>query len=120
MVRTFSNTWPRQPACFYPASNRRMHLDVCPLVLQEAMCAGVPVVSTDISAIPELVENGKQGLIVPPNDVRQLVVAMKTMLSDKELRTKMGQAGPEKIEQKFNIHKEVARLLSIWQKIANR
>lgn len=95
-------------------------LDVCPLVLQEAMCARVPVVSTDLSAIPELVENGKQGLIVPPNDVRQLVVAIKTMLSDKELRTKMGQAGPEKIDQKFNIHKEVARLLSIWQKIVNR
>lgn len=95
-------------------------MDVCPLVLQEAMCALVPVVSTNISAIPELVESNKQGLIVQPNDVPQLVVAIKTLLSDKDLRTSMGQAGFEKIEQKFNIHKEVARLISIWQKIVNR
>jgi glycosyltransferase involved in cell wall biosynthesis len=92
-------------------------LDVCPLVLQEAMCAQVPVLSTNISAIPELVENGKQGLIIPPNDVQQLVTAMKTLLLDQDLRKKMGKAGHEKIEQKFNIHKEVSRLLSVWREI---
>ena len=92
-------------------------LDVCPLVLQEAMCAGVPVVTTNISAIPELVEDGKQGLIVEPNDIQQLVSAIATMLLDRDLRTQMGRAGPEKIEQKFNIHKEVAKLLAIWQEV---
>ncbi len=91
-------------------------MDVCPLVLQEAMCARLPVLSTKISAIPELIEDGVEGYIVPPGDVNKLAGAMRSLLINSDLRERMGQAGRRKMEEKFNIHKEVDKLLSIWAK----
>ena len=94
-------------------------MDVCPLVLQEAMCARVPVVSTNISAIPELVENGIEGFVIQPNEVEPIVSAARSLLTDIQLRDRMGKAGQEKIEQEFNIHTEVNKLLSIWRDISS-
>jgi glycosyltransferase involved in cell wall biosynthesis len=90
-------------------------MDVCPLVLQEAMCSGVPVLSTNISAIPELIENGVEGLVVPPNDVYSLAAAMRSLLKNEDLREQMGQAGRRKMDDKFNIHEEVDKLLTVWK-----
>jgi glycosyltransferase involved in cell wall biosynthesis len=59
----------------------------------EAMAHGLPVIATSIAALPELVEDGITGLLVPPGDVDALFVAMRTLLCDPALRRAMGIAG---------------------------
>lgn len=66
--------------------------DGVPNVLIEAMAAGVPVVASNISGIPELIEDGKTGLLVPP-DAAHLARAIESLLRSPSLRAALGQAG---------------------------
>ena len=81
-----------------------------PVVLMEAMAAGVPVVATQIAGIPELVEPGVNGLLVPPGDAESLATAIESLVADAALRARFGAAGREKVAAEFNIHREAARL----------
>jgi len=64
-----------------------------PLVLLEAMLAGLPVVATDVGSVAEAVQDGETGLLVPPDDVQALNEALHTLLDDPDLRRKLGDAG---------------------------
>ncbi len=90
-------------------------LDVCPLALQEAMLARIPIVSTDIGSIPELVNNGREGFLVDPKNINQLTNKIKRLVRDKQLRIKIGKNAKKKIEKDFNIHKEINKLLKVWK-----
>ena len=69
-----------------------------PLVLLEAMSAGLAIVSTDHSGIPWTVFDGVQGLIVPPNDPRSLAEALLRLLDEPDLIGRLGGAGRERYE----------------------
>ena len=84
-----------------------------PVVLMEAMAAGVPVVATQIAGTSELVENGISGYLVPPGDTVSLTKQIEVLLNDSQLRAKLGASGRLKVENEFNLHKEVDRLYSI-------
>jgi glycosyltransferase involved in cell wall biosynthesis len=84
-----------------------------PVVLMEAMAAGVPVVATRIAGIPELVEHGESGLLVPPGDPAALADAIALLLESDGLRARFGAAGRAKVEREFNLRHEVARLVEI-------
>ena len=84
-----------------------------PVVLMEAMAAGVPVVATRIGGIPELVEHGECGLLVPPGDPAALADALAVLLESDELRARFAAAGRAKVEREFNLRHEVARLIEI-------
>lgn len=73
------------------------------LVLVEAMALGLPIVSTDVGAVKEVVRDGVNGILVEPNSPRALANAMETLIKDKEKRKQMGQAGIE-IASGFDIH----------------
>lgn len=81
-----------------------------PVSLMEAMAAGIPVVTTQIAGVSELVEEGISGYLVPPGDVISLTDRIKTLLIDNQLRARLGAAGRAKVEKDFNIHHEVGRL----------
>lgn len=81
-----------------------------PVVLMEAMAAQVPVVTTRIAGVPELVEDGVSGLLVPPGAVPALTAALKTLLGDATLRAQMGQAGQVKVAAEFASATEAAKL----------
>lgn len=66
------------------------------IVLLEAMSAGKPVVASAIPGYREVVENGKQGLLVPPNSAPELADALDTLLRDSDLRVVLGAAGRAK------------------------
>lgn len=86
-----------------------------PVVLMEAMATGLPVVATWIAGIPELVEDGSTGLLVPPGRADLLAAALVSLSEDPELRSRLGIAGRAKIEQDFDAQRcgaEVAALLS--------
>jgi glycosyltransferase involved in cell wall biosynthesis len=74
-----------------------------PVVLMEAMACGVPVISTRIAGIPELIEDGHCGLLVAPGDVSSLAVAMRKLLENPEMRAALGAEGRAKVVRDFNL-----------------
>jgi glycosyltransferase involved in cell wall biosynthesis len=90
--------------------------DGIPNVFLESMAMGVPVVTTDISAIPELVENQKTGLLVPPGQPDQLADAMVRMLTDRDLRNRIIPAARQRVMQDFNNKVLIRDLAHIFNK----
>lgn len=76
--------------------------DGIPNVLVEAMAAGVPVVTTSVSGIPELVEDGVSGLVVPPDDTVAVAGALALLAGDPALATRIGQTGRQVVSQRFD------------------
>ena len=81
-----------------------------PVVLMEAMASRLPVITTRIAGIPELVEDGRSGLLVPPGNQGALTDAIAKLLADPDARTAMGEAGRHIVEAEFNIAKEAAKI----------
>jgi glycosyltransferase involved in cell wall biosynthesis len=79
-----------------------------PVVLMEALASGVPVVTTRIAGIPELVEHDTNGLVVSPGNVDTLAEAMSDLLSDPRRRARMAVAGRRKVEAEHDATKEAA------------
>lgn len=89
--------------------------DGIPNVLVEAMAMAVPVVSTNVSGIPELVDDGENGSLVSERDVDSLADAMEMLIVNKELREKMGAKGREKVKAKFNIKKNMGEFIKLLE-----
>jgi glycosyltransferase involved in cell wall biosynthesis len=81
-----------------------------PVALMEPLACEVPVVSTRISGIPELVEDGVTGLLVPPRDPSALADALERLERDPELGRRMGQAGRSKVLGQFDLADNTAQL----------
>ncbi|MBI5248772.1 MAG: glycosyltransferase family 4 protein [Desulfomonile tiedjei] len=71
-----------------------------PNVVKEAMASGLPVVATRVGGIPELVDDGKTGLLFTPGDVAQLRHCLKQLIDDKDLRSRMSRAALESLRCK--------------------
>jgi glycosyltransferase involved in cell wall biosynthesis len=84
-----------------------------PVVLMEAMAAGVPVVATRIAGIPELVDDGRNGFLVPPGDPEKAATAVRQLLEDSELRNRFATTGRDKVEREFNLEMEASWLAKI-------
>ncbi len=85
--------------------------DGIPNVLLEAMASGVPVVSTPVSGIPELIESEREGLLVEPGSARALADALDRLLGDARLCERLVRAGRAKIEESFSLERNCAQLL---------
>lgn len=85
------------------------------LVALEAMACGVPVVAARAGGLPEVIEDGRTGLIVPSGDAPALAKAIVTLLTDQQERTQMGSAGRERARTKFSIEENSAANLSLYQ-----
>jgi len=85
-----------------------------PVALMEAMASGLPVVASDISGIPELVQSGRTGLLVPPGNVALLADAIYALQENEEMRRCMGRAGREKVLCEFNQQNSAAQLSSLF------
>ena len=85
--------------------------DGIPNVLMEAMATGLPVVSTRVSGIPELVEDGISGRLVAPGDAAALASAVAELFDDPVLRERFAIAGRRKVERDFDVRIEAGRLL---------
>jgi colanic acid/amylovoran biosynthesis glycosyltransferase len=86
-----------------------------PVVLMEAMSAGIPVVASRLSGIPELVEDGVSGLLVPARDPAALASALRRLHDDPALRRRLAQKGREKVLAEFDVRKNAAELVRRFQ-----
>jgi glycosyltransferase involved in cell wall biosynthesis len=86
-----------------------------PNVVIEAMAAGLPVVATPVGAIPEAVESGKSGLLVPVRDIAALEAALRRLIEDPALRRALGDAARARVEAVFSFDAVVARLGRLYE-----
>ena len=86
--------------------------DGIPNVILEAMAMGLPVVSTRHSGIPEAVRDDRTGLLVPPGDAMMLANALARLLEDEGLRDRLGRAGRERVEERFDADANARALLA--------
>jgi glycosyltransferase involved in cell wall biosynthesis len=93
----------------------RGDMDGIPVALMEAMAAGAPVVSTTVSGIPELVENGVTGLLVPPTDSSALAQSIERLLGDPPYARELAQNARARIEQDFDASKEARKLYAFFR-----
>ena len=89
--------------------------DGLPNVIVEAMAMEVPVVSTEISGVPELVEDGVNGFLVPSRDPQALADRIETLLRDPALRARFAQQGRRKVHEAFDVRRNTRRILALFQ-----
>jgi glycosyltransferase involved in cell wall biosynthesis len=87
--------------------------DGIPNVLVEAMRLGLPVVSTAVSGIPELVGDETTGLLVPPRDAEALASALARLLDDAQLRTRLATGAAHRVAREFDLAANAARLKAL-------
>jgi glycosyltransferase involved in cell wall biosynthesis len=88
-----------------------------PVVIMEALALNRPVISTYVAGIPELVEPGVCGWLVPPGSVEALAVAMRAVLeAPLEQLEEMGKAGAERVAQQHNVALEAKKLVALFDK----
>ncbi|PYI91075.1 MAG: hypothetical protein DME97_15200 [Verrucomicrobia bacterium] len=92
-------------------------MDNLPTVIMEAMAAGLPVISTPLGGIPEMVEPGVNGELVPERDPAALGAAIERLIADPEQARRFGKRGREIAREKFSIETSVRQLRGLFGNI---
>ncbi len=87
-----------------------------PVVLLEALSAGLPTVATAVGGIPEVVEDRVEGLLVEPNNVEQLAAKILELLDQPDLRQQIQEAGPRKIAKEYNTRLQAERYSDLFHR----
>lgn len=98
------------------ASNNQM--EGIPVALMEAMAAGVPVVATAISGIPELVEDGVTGTLVDPGNPRSLADAIRRILTNRDAARAIAARGRDRVAREFELQQTVRELLTVFDGVS--
>lgn len=96
------------------------HYECMPLVIIEAMQYSIPVVSTFEGAIPDLVEDGVTGFLVPQKDALALADKLEVLIKDPDLRKRMGSAGRARYEAQFTLDRFERRMVEILTQVAEK
>ncbi len=88
-----------------------------PNVLIEAMALGIPVVATAVGGIPELVEDGRTGLLAKPGDADDLARKISRLLADAGLRMRLRSAARAKVEREYNLFRNASRLYELFRRV---
>ena len=93
-------------------------VDGIPVALMEAMAAGCPVISSRLSGIPELVEDGQSGLLTAPGDAAGIADGLARLAREPELTAALSRGGRARVEREFDQAREAARLRRFFQDLA--
>jgi colanic acid/amylovoran biosynthesis glycosyltransferase len=104
--------WQRATVAVLPSQSEGM-----PVCLMEAAACGIPAVATAVGGVPELIQDGVTGLLVPPGDSRALADGIERLLTDPLTAGRMGRAARDRAQQQFTIERQVDRLLAVWANV---
>jgi glycosyltransferase involved in cell wall biosynthesis len=104
-----------QAADLYVHSARAENLPLAPI---EAMACGTPVVASDVGGLPEIVEEGATGSLVPVGDAEALATAVVALLEDEERRHAFAQAGQVRVAERFTLDRQADAYLGWYEEIA--
>jgi glycosyltransferase involved in cell wall biosynthesis len=90
-----------------------------PMAILEAFSFGIPVIATAVNSIPEVVQDGRNGLLIPPGDLQALVAAMTRLLDDADLRHRLGQQAFQDHGAFYELNAYTERLKTVWQEAAS-
>jgi glycosyltransferase involved in cell wall biosynthesis len=116
-------TEPTAVACYYQAADVYVHAaraDTFPNTVLEALACGTPVVATAVGGIPEQVEDGLNGFLVPPGDAPALAERLIRLLSDHELRARMGIQAVEVARRRFDLSSQADAYLDWYRELVHR
>ncbi len=85
-----------------------------PVALLEAMAHGLPCVATDVGGVSQTLDNGSEGIIVPPDDADALAGALARLIADSELRSAFGSKARERVKREFSIDSLAAKCMDIY------
>jgi sugar transferase (PEP-CTERM/EpsH1 system associated) len=87
-----------------------------PITVLEAMCASLPVVATNVGALPELVEEGATGYLVEPKDSEKMAERIARLCDDREMALDFGAAGRRKVEREYSVDRMLERYRELYLK----
>lgn len=90
-----------------------------PMVILEAMSRGMSIIATGVGGIPEVIENGKEGILISPEDSEALAQAINDLFENKELREKLSQAAYKKVRENYSIEAYSADMLDFYGSLIN-
>jgi glycosyltransferase involved in cell wall biosynthesis len=88
--------------------------------LLDAMACERPIVATTVGGIPEVVDAGRTGVLVPPRDHRAMAAAIVDLLNDRARRAQLGAAGLERVRSRFTVERMVAATAAVYRRVAGR
>ena len=107
-----------------PALFARMNVSAMPSTYEalgmaalESQAMKGPVVGSTVGGIPEVVRHRETGILVPPGDPQALADALIEILSDRDLRARLGRQGRENIEQNFNWNDTIDRMIATYESV---
>jgi glycosyltransferase involved in cell wall biosynthesis len=86
--------------------------------LLDAMACAKPIVATTAGGMPEVVQDGKTGILIPPRDHQAMADAIVTLLADEGMRQRMGTAGAARVRERFSAERMVRDTLEVYRRVA--
>jgi glycosyltransferase involved in cell wall biosynthesis len=90
------------------------HAENLPMVVIEALSHGVAVIATPVGAVPEVITDGYNGILVPAGDEDALASSIERLLLDAKLRRSLGAAAKRTHAERFEFERYICRLADIW------
>jgi glycosyltransferase involved in cell wall biosynthesis len=87
------------------------------LAIVEAMAAGIPVVATTSGGPAEMIEDGENGILIPPGDPEGLAEVIRDLLSDPDRRRRIAQAGRERAKERFDMKRVVEEVEAVYARV---
>jgi glycosyltransferase involved in cell wall biosynthesis len=87
--------------------------------LLESMASGVPVIAARVGGNPEIIEHDVSGLLVPPRDSAALAVAIGSLLEDRQLAARFGEAGRRRVADVFSMERSVGEIERLYERLVH-
>ena len=112
----------KDPARWYPAMDAFVLPSLqegTPMALLEAMAHGVPVIASAVGGVPAIITHNRNGLLVPPADAQQLMLAMQTLATSRTLRATLGDAGFACVRDSYDVRSWTGKIGSVYHAVVN-
>jgi len=93
--------------------------ETTPMVIAEAMATGTPILASNVGGVPYMIKNGENGLMVDPNDPRDIAEKLLMLIEDENLRKRLGENAKKEAERRWRCEIIAKKLLDLYLKVLN-